>query len=134
MDDHRQYTTIPPILSVKVEDNIDVMIVRDTARRAASLLGFAPASQAQLAGAASVLAELVLKTRTLHEISFNGIQNGPQTGIRVSCVVPWLASVSAEAVTQALQFKIGKLVNEVFCTEDEQPVIVLMMWQVSSQS
>jgi hypothetical protein len=60
--DEAGYTAIPPILSVKVQDNVDVMITRDTARRASSLLGFAPSFQAKLASAAAVLAGLVLHT------------------------------------------------------------------------
>jgi len=75
---------------VKVQDNVDVMITRDTARRASSLLGFAPSSQAKLASAAAVLAGLVLHTRTVHELNFNGVQHGDRIGVQVSTVVPWL--------------------------------------------
>jgi hypothetical protein len=66
---------IPPVLSVTVEDSMDIMIARDTARRAAALLGFAPAYRAQLAGAAGALAELVLKTNMPYEINYNGVQH-----------------------------------------------------------
>ncbi|MBN1681638.1 MAG: hypothetical protein JW966_15265 [Anaerolineae bacterium] len=131
--DHPDFSIVPPILSVKVEDNIDVVIVRDTARRAASLLGFMPALQAQLAGAAAVLAELVLHTKTLHEINFNGIQVGERVGVRVSCDVPWLANVSAEKVKLALRFKIGDLVDEIHFEQGELPSIVLLTWQKVSQ-
>jgi hypothetical protein len=123
------YTIIPPILSVKVQDNVDVMITRDTARRASSLLGFPPASQAKLASAAAVLAELVLHTRMLHELNFNGVMQGGRIGVQVSSVVPWLANVPANRVELALQVKIGSLVDEIAFMQDETSIIALILWQ-----
>lgn len=128
MDD-AGYTAIPPILSVKVQDNVDVMIARDTARRTSSLLGFPPASQAKLASAAAVLAELVLHTRTLHELNFNGVRNGNRIGVQVSCVVPWLVDVPANRVEMALHLKLGNLVNEIAFIQRETAVIFLTLWQ-----
>jgi hypothetical protein len=128
MDD-AGYTAIPPILSVKVQDNVDVMIARDTARRASSLLGFAPSSQAKLASAAAVLAELVLHTRTLHELNFNGVRHGERIGVQVSCVVPWLVDVPANRVEMALHLKLGSLVNEITFIQRETAVIFLTLWQ-----
>lgn len=128
MDD-AGYTAIPPILSVKVQDNVDVMIARDTARRASSLLGFPPSSQAKLASAAAVLAELVLHTRTLHELNFNGVRHGERIGVQVSCVVPWLVDVPANRVEMALHLKLGSLVNEITFIQRETAVIFLTVWQ-----
>jgi hypothetical protein len=123
------FTAVPPILSVKVQDNVDVMITRDTARRASSLLGFAPSSQAKLASAAAVLAELVLHTRTVHELNFNGVRHGDRIGVQVSCVVPWLLDVPAKGVEMALHVKLGNLVDEITFIQRETAVIFLTLWQ-----
>jgi hypothetical protein len=128
MDD-AGYTVIPPILAVKVQDNVDVMITRDTARRASSLLGFPPSFQAKLAGAAAVLAELVLHTRALHEFNFYGVMYGGRIGIQVSSIVPWLANAPADRVEFALQFKLGGLVDEIALMQGETTIIVLTLWQ-----
>ena len=80
MADVGPYKVRPPVMSVRVEDAMDIMIVRDTVRRAAGLLGFTPAHRAQLATAAATLAELVLKTGETHTIHLNGVINGIKTG------------------------------------------------------
>jgi hypothetical protein len=126
------YTAIPPILSVKVQDNVDVMITRDTARRASSLLGFVPSGQAKLASAAAVLAELVLHTRTVHELNFNGVRHGQRIGVQVSCVVPWLVDVPSNRVEMALRVKLGNLVDEIALIQAETAVIFLTLWQPSA--
>jgi hypothetical protein len=125
------YSVIPPILSVKVQDNVDVMITRDTARRASSLLGFVPSSQAKLATAAAVLAELVLHTRTVHELNFNGVQHGDRIGVQVSSVVPWLVDVPANRVEMALHVKLGNLVDDIVFIQGETAIISLTLWQSS---
>ncbi len=123
------YTVIPPILSVKVQDNIDIMIARDTARRTSSLLGFTPASQAKLASAAAVLSELVLYTRMLHELNFSGVMHGKRIGVQVSSVVPWLADAPVNRVQMALQLKLGSLVDEIVFMQGETSMIALTLWQ-----
>ncbi len=125
------YTVIPPVLTVNVEDSMDIMIARDTARRVASLLGFAPAYRAQLAGASGALAELVLKTGTPHELDFHGVQDRSRVGVRVSCAAPWLADVAASNVVMALRAKLGDLVDEIELKGDTPPVIYLIMWLTS---
>ncbi len=122
------YTVIPPVLTVTIEDSMDIMIARDTARRAASLLGFAPAFRAQLAGAAGALAELVLKTGMPHEIDYNGVQRGGKVGIQVSCEALWLADVSAGNVEVALRAKMGDLVDDIELRTGDPPTIALTMW------
>lgn len=122
------YTMQPPVMSVRVEDSMDIMIVRDTARRAAGLLGFPPAHRAQLAGAASALAELVLKTGEAHTIHLNGVLNVNRSGIQVSSVTPWLAGVSVSNVLIALRSKLGDLVDEILLEGDSPPTIIMVMW------
>lgn len=122
------FVVIPPILTVAIEDAMDIMIARDTARRAAGLLGFAPAFRAQMAGAAAALAELVLKTGIPHEINYNGVQNGNMVGIQLSCAAPWLSKVATGNVVVALKAKMGDLVDDVSVREKDPPVIVLTMW------
>jgi len=115
-------------MSVKVEDSMDIMIVRDTARRAAGLLGFTPAHRAQLSSAAATLAELVLKTGEAHTIHLNGVVNGAKIGLQISSETPWLAGVSANNVLVALRSKLGELVDEIMLKGSEPPTIVVVMW------
>ncbi len=122
------YKMRPPIMSVKVEDSMDIMIVRDTARRAAGLLGFTPAHRAQLSSAAATLAELVLKTGEAHTIHLNGVVNGSKIGLQISSETPWLAGVSANNVLVALRSKLGELVDEIMLKGSEPPTIVVVMW------
>lgn len=122
------YQIRPPVMSVKVEDSMDIMIVRDTARRAAGLLGFTPAHRAQLSSAAATLAELVLKTGEAHTIHLNGVVNGIDLGLQISSETPWLAGVSATNVLVALRSKLGDLVDEIRVEGNNPPVILVVMW------
>ena len=115
-------------MSVKVEDSMDIMIVRDTARRAAGLIGFTPAHRAQISSAAATLAELVLKTGEAHTIRLTGVTNGAEVGLQISSETPWLAGVSAQNVLVALRSKMGDLVDEILLLGDEDPTIVVVMW------
>ena len=118
----------PPVMSVRVEDSMDIMIVRDTVRRAAGLLGFTPAHRAQLASAAATLAELVLKTGEAHTIHLNGVANGIKIGLQISSETPWLAGVSANNVLIALRSKLGDLVDEIMLEGTAPPTIIMVMW------
>ncbi|MFQ3646020.1 MAG: hypothetical protein SNJ54_09300 [Anaerolineae bacterium] len=122
------YKMRPPVLQVQVEDAMDIMIVRDTARRAAGLLGFSPAHRAQLASAAATLAELVLKTGEAHTLHLNGVIKGAQTGLQISAETPWLATVSANNVLVALKSKMGDLVDEIMLLNEPQTTILMVMW------
>jgi hypothetical protein len=115
-------------MSVKVEDSMDIMIVRDTTRRASSLIGFAPAHRAQLASAAATLADLVLKTGEAHTIHINGVVDGMKDGLQISSETPWLAGVSANNVLVALRSKLGDLVDEIRLEGGEVPTIVMITW------
>lgn len=122
------YKVRPPVMSVRVEDSMDIMIVRDTTRRASSLIGFSPAHRAQLSSAAATLAELVLKTGEAHTIHLNGIVEGVRTGLQISSETPWLAGVSANNVLIALKSKMGDLVDEIILEGDDPPNILMIMW------
>lgn len=123
------YHVRPPIMTVRVEDTMDIMIVRDTARRAASLLGFSPAHRAQLSSAAATLAELVLKTGDPHTIHLNGVVDSKRNGLQISSETPWLAGVSQNNVLVALRSKLGDLVDEILLIgEDKTPTIIMVMW------
>lgn len=129
------YRMRPPVMSVKVEDSMDIMIVRDTARRAAGLLGFSPAHRAQLASAASTLAELVLKTGDSHTLHLNGVIDGSKNGLQISAETPWLAGVSANNVLIALKSKMGDLVDDIMLMDEETaPTIVMVMWLNAARS
>lgn len=128
MADVGPYKVRPPVMSVRVEDAMDIMIVRDTTRRASSLIGFSPAHRAQLSSAAATLAELVLKTGEAHTIHLNGIVEGVRTGLQISSETPWLAGVSANNVLIALKSKMGELVDEIILENGDQPTILMVMW------
>jgi hypothetical protein len=118
----------PPVMSVRIEDTMDIMIVRDTVRRAGSLLGFSPANRAQLASAAATLAELVLKTGDPQEVHLNGVRQGEKVGLQISSDAPWLANVAVTNVLIALRSKLGDLVDEILVEGDDPPVIYMVMW------
>ena len=123
------YKMRPPVMQVRVEDSMDIMIVRDTTRRAAGLLGFSPAHRAQLASAAATLAELVLKTGEAHTVHLNGVvKNNQQVGLQISSETPWLEGVSIRNVMIALKSKMGDLVDEILLLEDPL-TIVMVMWR-----
>ncbi|MBZ0287862.1 MAG: hypothetical protein K8I30_09635 [Anaerolineae bacterium] len=122
------YTMHPPVMSVRVEDSMDIMIVRDTVRRAGSLVGFSPANRAQLASAAATLAELVLKTGEPQALHINGVGHANKIGLQVSSAAPWLANVSTSNVMIALRSKLGDLVDEIMLEGDSPPVIYMVMW------
>ncbi|MEM6285053.1 MAG: hypothetical protein AAF787_22870 [Chloroflexota bacterium] len=122
------YNMTPPVMTVRVEDAMDIMIVRDTTRRAAGLVGFTPAHRAQLSSAAATLAELVLKTGEVHTIRMNGVSKGMQRGLQISLTTPWLAGVSANNVLLALKSKLGELVDEIMLKGDNEPTIIMVMW------
>ncbi|MCU0513104.1 MAG: hypothetical protein MUE40_11095 [Anaerolineae bacterium] len=122
------YKMRPPVMQVRVEDSMDIMIVRDTTRRAAGLLGFSPAHRAQLASAAATLAELVLKTGEAHTVHLNGVIDGARTGLQISSETPWLAGVSANNVLIALKSKMGDLVDDILLEREPAPVIIMIMW------
>jgi len=128
MADVGPYKVRPPVMSVRVEDAMDIMIVRDTTRRASSLIGFTPAHRAQLSSAAATLAELVLKTGEAHTIHLNGIVEGSKSGLQISSETPWLAGVSANNVLIALKSKMGDLVDEIILDDGEPPTILMVMW------
>src|SRR5512145_1352513 len=123
------YSLQPPVMSVQIENAMDIMIVRNTARRAAGLLGFTPAHQAQLASAAATLAELVLKTGELHIVHFSGVVNSNKKGVQVSITMPWLAGVSSHNVLIALRSKLGNLVDEILIEGEAPPTIIMIMWR-----
>lgn len=122
------YKVRPPVMSVRVEDSMDIMIVRDTVRRAAGLLGFTPAHRAQLASAGATLAELVLKTGEAHTIHLTGIVDGIRVGLQISSQTPWLAGVSANNVLIALRSKLGDLVDQILLEGQDAPTIIMIMW------
>lgn len=128
------YSLQPPVLSVQIESAMDIMIVRNTARRAAGLLGFTPAHQAQLASAAATLAELVLKTGELHVVHFSGVVNTNQKGVQISITMPWLAGVSAHNVLIALRSKLGDLVDEILIEGETPPTVIMIMWRSDSDT
>ncbi len=122
------YNTIPPVMTVRVEDAMDIMIVRDTTRRAASLVGFNPAHRAQLSSAAATLAELILKTGDTHTIRMTGVSDGKQRGLQIALATPWLAGMSANNIVVALQSKLGELVDEILLNDADDPTILMIMW------
>jgi len=123
MAEEPTYHIRPPVLSTAVEEEMDIVIVRDTARRTASLL----AHRAQLASAAATLADLVLKSGGSHTVQFNGVLTGSQTGMQIMIETPFLEGVSANNILVALRSKLGDLVDEIFVRQNPQR-IAMIMW------
>ncbi|MEO0595559.1 MAG: hypothetical protein AAF126_05560 [Chloroflexota bacterium] len=121
------YKMRPPVMNVVVEDSMDIMIARDTTRRASSLLGFSPAFRAQIASAAATLADLVLKTGESHTINLNGVTNADVIGLQISSETSWLEGVSVKNVMIALKSKMGDLVDEIWLEEDPA-TIMMVIW------
>ena len=119
----------PPVMSVRVETTMDIMIARNTARRIAGLLGFSPAHQAQLASASATVAELVLKTNTSHIIHLNGVTAEDKKGVQLSVGMPWLTGVASGNVMIALRSKLGDLVDEIMIEDESSPNVILVMWR-----
>ena len=134
MTTNSPYKVRPPVIPVRVEDSMDIMIVRNTTRQAAGLLGFPPAYRAQLASAAATLAELILKTGEAHTIHVNGVRNGAQQGLQISSETPWLAGVSANNVLIALKSKMGDLVDEILLKWEPTPTIVMVTWVTDTRT
>lgn len=125
----------PPVLTVPLENGMDVMIARNTARRAAGLLGFNPAHQAQLASASATVAELVLKTGEPHTLHFNGVTAADEKqGVQLSVVTPWLAGASSSNVMIALRSKLGDLVDEILIENESSPTLIMVMWRDENES
>ncbi len=122
------YFMQPPVMSVRIEDSMDIMIVRDTVRRAGSLLGFSPANRAQLASAAATLAELMLKTGEPQDLHLNGVRQGQKIGRQISSEAAWLANVATSNVLIALRSKLGDLVDEILVEGNDPPTIYMVMW------
>jgi hypothetical protein len=119
---------VPPVMLIQAEDAMDVMIARNTARRAASLLGFASASRAQIATAVAALVDIIVSVGTSQVIHLHGIRNGMEIGIQVSCEAPWLASASTDNALVALNTKLGDTVDELSLEPGPPPRIIMILW------
>lgn len=127
MAEEPNYRIRPPVLTTAVEESVDIAVVRDFARRAATLLGFSPAHRAQLASAAATLSDLVLQAGGAHTVQFNGVLTSTQSGLQIMIETPFLEGVSANNILVALDSKLGDLVDEIFVRQDPQR-IVMIMW------
>jgi hypothetical protein len=119
---------VPPIMMIRVEDTMDVMIARNTARRASSLLGFSSVSRAQIATAVAALADIILNVEARQTIHLHGLRDGVDIGIQVSCEAPWLASASPDNALIALQSKLGEIMDEIDVEPGPPPRIVMVLW------
>ncbi len=119
---------VPPVMGIQIQDSMDVMIARNTARRAASLLGFSSSSRAQFATAVAVLADIIVNAGAQQTIHLNGLRNGAQTGIQVSCEASWLAGASPDDALVALHSKLGEMMDEVTVEVGTPSKIVMILW------
>ncbi len=121
-------TVVPPIMMIRIEDTMDVMIARNTARRASSLLGFSSVSRAQIATAVAALADIILNVEARQTIHLHGLRDGMEVGIQVSCEAPWLAGASPENALIALRSKLGEVMDEVNVEPGPPPRITMVLW------
>ncbi|MBN1287810.1 MAG: hypothetical protein JXB47_20595 [Anaerolineae bacterium] len=118
---------IPPVMSVTIEDSMDIMIARDTARRAAGLLGFNTSCKAQLAAAVAALTEQMLKAGGEGSLHLNGVQSGSRLGIQISCEAGWLKNLPPNSA-DALQEQLNTMVDKVEIVEQDPPHMNLIFW------
>lgn len=119
---------IPPVMGIHVQDSMDVMIARNTARRTAALLGFSSTNRAQIASAVAVLADIIVNAEQPQTIHLNGLRNGAQTGIQISCSAPWLAGANPDDALFVLRGKLGDMMDEVSINSGELPKISMILW------
>ncbi len=129
-----QRVKIPPVMVIQVEDSMDVMLARNIARRAASLLGFNTSSRAQVASAVASLVGVILNAGERQVINLHGLRQGVEVGIQVICDAPWLADASPENATVALRAKMGKIMDEISLVSTATPHIEMVLWLTPERS
>jgi hypothetical protein len=129
-----QRVKTPPVMIIQVEDSMDVMLARNTARRTASLLDFNTISRAQIAGAVASLAGIILNAGEQQVINLHGLRWGMETGIQVSCEAPWLSSAKPENAAVALRTKLGGLMDEINIVADDPPRIEMILWRTEERT
>lgn len=129
-----QRIKVPPVMLIEVEDSMDLMLARNTARRAASLLGFNTASRAQIAGAVASLVGIILNAGEQQVIHLHGLRQGVTTGLQIRCEAPWLASASPENAAIALKTKLGSMVDEAVLVAGDPPCIEMVLWRSDARS
>ncbi|MCB9436904.1 MAG: hypothetical protein H6673_07915 [Anaerolineales bacterium] len=129
-----QRIKVPPVMLIEVEDSMDLMLARNTARRAASLLGFNTASRAQIAGAVASLVSIILNAGEQQVIHLHGLRQGVTTGLQIRCEAPWLASASPENAALALKTKLGSMVDEAVLVAGDPPSIEMVLWRSEARS
>ena len=130
--------TIPPIMQVPIREPADVQVARNSARRVASLLGFAPTSRAQISSVAATLADMILNAdKPGIELYIHGLQSGAQNGVQITCEAPWLAATSTENAQVALRSKLGEMVDEIEVTRVESnvaPRLRVLLWLLPART
>ena len=104
---------IPPIISIIINTENDIVIARDTARRLAAMVGETPLMQARFSTIASEITRLLLKTCQTHRLDFYRIEHQSHQGLQLSCEVDWLHGVCYERVVCGLQQKLGQLADDI---------------------
>jgi len=119
---------VPPVMLIHVEDAMDIMIARNTARRAASLLGFSSVARAQVATAVAALVDIILNVESNQTIHLHGVRDGMQMGLQVSCEAPWMAGADPEDAQIALRSRLGDIMDEIVFEAGPPPRIVMALW------
>ena len=122
-------TKIPPVMLIEVQSSTDVMQARNTARRAASLLGFNTASRAQIAGAVAELVTIIVNAGEHQVVHLHGVKEAVQLGIMIRCDAHWLGASSLDNAVVALKTKLGQMMDEVNIVEAEPPRIEMILWR-----
>jgi hypothetical protein len=125
---------IPPVLVIRVEKAMDSTIARNTARRAASLLGFSIAMRAQIANAVATLAETILSVGVKQSINLHGVREGNNTGIQIGCDAPWLVNVNQDNKLVDLRTKLGDMVDEFDFDANSPQRLKMVLWLSAARS
>lgn len=130
--------TIPPVMQVPIKEPGDVQVARNSARRVASLLGFAPTSRAQISSVAATLADMILQSdQPGIELFIHGLQSGAQNGMQITCEAPWLLQISTENAQVALRTKFGEMVDEIEVIpvgQNGAPRLRVLLWLLPART
>lgn len=128
-----QRIKIPPVMLIEVETSTDVMQARNTARRAASLLGFNTSSRAQIAGAVASLVTIILNAGVHGVIHLHGIKQGMSMGLMVRSDAEWLTGANPDNAAVAFRTKLGQMMDEVVLIDDDPPRIEMILWRTEDR-
>ena len=75
-----------------------------------------------------MLADIIVNAEQPQTIHLNGVRNGAQSGVQISCTATWLAGANPEDALVALRSKVGDMMDEVTLEGGTLPKISMVLW------